>query len=199
MTTETKEFRVAVSALAQRVQGLMKLLETWLTPLLDLTMRLWIARIFFNSGLTKVRDWDSTLFLFEYEYQVPILPHEVAAFFGTAIEIVGPVLLVLGLAARLGALPMLAMALVIQFALGSVNPAYANIEHFYWMFVLAMIVARGPGRLSLDHYLVRRFVRDDGWLAPWWPESRRLVAGLRSRSVIPYRIRRSIQARGYQK
>ena len=104
----------------------------------------------------------------------------------------------LGLAARLGALPMLAIALVIQFALGSVNLAYANIEHFYWMFVLAMIVDRGPGRLSLDHYLVRRVVREDGWLAPWWPGSR-LVAGPRSRSVISNGVGRNVQTRGYKK
>lgn len=199
MTTEIKEFRFEVSALGRGVQGLMNLLETWLTPLLDLAMRLWIARIFFKSGLTKLRDWDSTLFLFEYEYQVPILPHEVAAFFGTAIEIVGPVLLVLGFAARLGALPMLAMALIIQFVLGSVNPAYDNIEHFYWMFVLTMIVARGPGRLSLDHYLARRVGREDGWLAPPRSPVWRLVARLRSHGVVPNGIGRNIQTRGYEK
>ena len=70
--------------------------------------------------------------------------------------------LVVGLASRLAAIPMLAMALVIQFALGSVNPAFDNVEHFYWMFVLAMIVTRGPGRISLDHYLARRFARRAG-------------------------------------
>lgn len=159
MTIETWERRIESYGLADRVRGLTEALQTWAAPLLDLAMRLWIARIFFNSGLTKLRDWESTLFLFEYEYQVPILPNGLAAFLATATEIAAPVLLVIGLASRLAAFPMLAMALVIQFALGSVNPAFDNVEHFYWMFVLAMIVARGPGRIPLDHYIARRFAR----------------------------------------
>ena len=159
MTIETWERRVESYALADRVRGVTGALQTWAAPLLDLAMRLWIARIFFNSGLTKLRDWESTLFLFEYEYQVPILPNGLAALLATATEIAAPVFLAIGLASRLAAFPMLAMAMVIQFALGSVNPAFDNVEHFYWMFVLGMIVARGPGRISLDHYIARRFAR----------------------------------------
>jgi putative oxidoreductase len=63
--------------------------------------------------------------------------------------------LVLGLAARLAALPMLAMALVIQFVVGSADPAFYLTEHYYWMFLLAVIVTKGPGRLSVDHLLAR--------------------------------------------
>ena len=159
MTIEALEKRIESVGLVEGVRGVTAALQTWAAPLLDLAMRLWIARIFFNSGLTKPRDWESTLFLFEYEYQVPILPNGLAAFLATATEIAAPVFLVIGLASRLAALPMLAMALVIQFALGAVNPAFDNVEHFYWMFVLAMIVARGPGRISLDHYIARRFAQ----------------------------------------
>jgi putative oxidoreductase len=74
----------------------------------------------------------------------------------TAIELVCPILLVLGLAARLAALPMLVMALVIQFVVGAADPAFHLTEHYYWMFLLAVIVTKGPGRLSLDHLLARR-------------------------------------------
>ena len=162
MTIETWEQRIVSYGIVDPARGVTEALQTWAAPLLDLAMRLWIARIFFNSGLTKLRDWEATLFLFEYEYQVPVLPHGLAASFATATEIAAPVFLVVGLASRLAAIPMLAMALVIQFALGSVNPAFDNVEHFYWMFVLAMIVTRGPGRISLDHYLARRFARRAG-------------------------------------
>jgi putative oxidoreductase len=87
---------------------------------------------------------------------VPFLAPWLAACLVTTIELVCPVLLVLGLAARLAALPMLAMALVIQFVIGSADPAFYMTEHYYWMFLLALIVTKGPGRLSLDHLLARR-------------------------------------------
>ena len=67
-----------------------------------------------------------------------------------------PVFLVLGLASRLAALPLIGMTLVIQFVLAA-DPAYDNVEHFYWLFLLGMIVIRGPGVLSLD-YLIKRKV-----------------------------------------
>ena len=131
------------------------LLERFVAPVLDLAIRLWMARVFFNSGLVKIMDWDATVFLFQDEYKVPILPPEVAAVFGTTFELGMPVLLVLGLFARLAALPLIVMALVIQFVLGANNPAYDSVEHFYWLFLLATIVVRGPGKLSLDHLIHR--------------------------------------------
>ena len=58
-----------------------------LEPVALLAARCYVAWAFFASGLTKLRDWDSTLMLFEYEYQVPLLPFELAAYLGTAAEI----------------------------------------------------------------------------------------------------------------
>jgi putative oxidoreductase len=130
-------------------------IETWGAPILQLAIRLWIARVFFNSGLTKIQDWDATLFLFQEEYRVPLLPTSVAALMGTTFELAMPVLLVVGLATRLAALPLIGMSLVIQFVLGASNPTYDNTEHFYWLFLLLVIAIRGPGALSLDHLLSR--------------------------------------------
>jgi putative oxidoreductase len=48
------------------------------------------------------------------------------------------------------------MALVIQFVVGSADAAFHLTEHYYWMFLLAVIITKGPGRLSLDHLLARR-------------------------------------------
>jgi putative oxidoreductase len=134
-------------------------LEAYVAPVFDLAVRLWIANIFFTSGRQKIGDWESTLYLFAEEYKVPLLPPEPAAYLATAFELVMPALLVLGLAARLAALPLLAMAVTIQFALGATNPAYDNVQHFYWMFLLALIVVRGPGKLSLDHLICRQLER----------------------------------------
>ena len=121
-----------------------------LTPAIMLIIRLWIAKTFFFAGLTKIQDWENTVFLFEFEYAVPILPPEMAAYMATAFELGMPVLIVLGLFTRAAVLPLFGMALVIQFVLGAANPAYDNVEHFYWMMMLALIAINGPGRWSLD-------------------------------------------------
>lgn len=140
---------------ATTVRRAVGLIEAWAAPVLQLAIRLWIARVFFNSGLTKIQDWDATLFLFQEEYRVPLLPTSVAALMGTTFELAMPVLLVVGLATRLAALPLIGMSLVIQFVLGATNPAYDNVEHFYWLFLLLAIAIRGPGAISLDHLLSR--------------------------------------------
>jgi putative oxidoreductase len=87
---------------------------------------------------------------------VPIVAPWLAAYLVTTIELVCPTLLALGLAARLAAVPMLAMAVVIQFVVGSADPAFYLTEHYYWMFMLGVVITQGPGRLSLDHLLARR-------------------------------------------
>ena len=139
-----------------RVTGL---LERYGAPLWDLAVRLWITQVFFASGLVKIRDWDSTLYLFAEEYKVPILPVDVAATLGTTFELGMPILLTLGLFSRLAALPLIAMTCIIQFVLGAANPDYDHVEHAYWLFLLASIVIRGAGPISLDGALKRYLSR----------------------------------------
>ena len=141
---------------------LIRLAERWLAPFVFLAIRLWMAEIFFRSGLLKIRNPGGAVYLFSEVHPVPFLAPWLAAYLVTAIELVCPVLLVLGLGARLAALPMLAMALVIQFVVGAADPAFHLTEHYYWMFLLALIVAKGPGRLSLDHLLARRLGHAEG-------------------------------------
>lgn len=130
---------------------LLKRLEKTGLPLLLLFIRLWMAKIFWYSGLTKISHWQSTLFLFKEEYKVPLLPPEGAAFFATLFELTCPLLLLLGFATRVAALPMLAMIAVIQFT-------YLDlVEHYYWAMLLALIVCYGPGALSLDHFISKKF------------------------------------------
>lgn len=92
--------------LIQRVQHLVEQgtarLDSF-APAIDLLIRLWVANVFWKSGLTKIATWDSTLYLFEYEYAVPLLSPEVAAVIGTGVELAMPILLVVGLATRLSA------------------------------------------------------------------------------------------------
>ena len=120
--------------------------------LFTLLFRISVAAVFFKSGLVKIQSWDSTVGLFRDEYKLPVLPPEVAAWMGTALELVAPVLIVLGLLARLGALALLAMTFVIQFLVYPENWA----EHLMWASLLAWVVSRGPGALSMDHLIARR-------------------------------------------
>jgi putative oxidoreductase len=147
------------AALAPRVRAWTRALELFALPVLLVAMRLWIADVFFTSGRSKIQNWEGTLQLFQYEYAVPLLPIGLAAVLATVFELAMPVLLAVGLATRLAALPLLAMAMVIQFVLGAANPAFDHVEHFYWMFLLSTLVVLGAGPLSLDHVIARRL----GW------------------------------------
>ena len=113
----------------------------------QLFIRLWMAQIFWESGLVKVQSWQTTLFLFEYEYQIPILGPVTAAYLGTAAELACPVLLAFGIGARFAAVPLFVMTCFIQFTY------LDKMEHFYWMMLFAQIALRGGGHLSLDYAL----------------------------------------------
>lgn len=123
--------------------------------LFSLTIRIWIAKIFFLSGLTKIQSWDSTLSLFKYEYKVPILPYNIAAFLGTAAELILPVLLVLGFATRLTSFALFVfniVAVVAYYHFLKDNVAAMN-NHIYWGVMILVPLIYGGGLLSLDHWL----------------------------------------------
>lgn len=135
------------------VQPVVKGLEA-LAPLLDLGIRLYVANVFFKSGLTKLQSWDTTLALFEHEYHVPLLSPELAAALGTATELGFPVLLALGLAGRFSALALFALNIVAVVSYPDLNEAGLK-DHLYWGILLAVTALHGPGKLSLDHVLGR--------------------------------------------
>lgn len=120
-----------------------------LQPLAQLAARLFVAKVFFLSGLTKLRDWETTVALFSDEYHVPLLSPEVAAFAGTAGEIVLPVLLVLGLGGRFAALGLSAVNVVAVLSVPEM-PEAAFALHVFWGSLLAGLVLWGPGRWSVD-------------------------------------------------
>ncbi|WGD29786.1 DoxX family protein [Ancylobacter sp. WKF20] len=123
--------------------------------LIALIARLSIAGVFWQSGQTKVDGFmvtDSAVFLFETEYQLPLVSPVIAAHLAALAEHLFPVLLVLGLASRLSALALLGMTLVIQLL---VYPG-AWPTHGTWAACLLIILAYGPGRFSLDHLLAPR-------------------------------------------
>lgn len=108
-----------------------------------------MAQVFFLSGLTKIRDWDTTLALFQEEYHVPLLPPALAALLGTAGELVLPVLLVLGLGGRFAALGLSVVNAVAVVSLAEIAPAALQ-QHVFWGALLAGIAIYGPGAWSLE-------------------------------------------------
>lgn len=134
-------------------------LSGWLdfaAPAGDLLLRAWVAYAFWVSGLTKLQSWDSTLYLFENEYAVPFLPAEWAAPAGTFVELVFPVLLVLGLAGRFAAFVLFVFNLVAVISYPDLGAAGLE-QHKVWGLMLLVALLHGPGRLSLDNLLVRRW------------------------------------------
>jgi putative oxidoreductase len=132
-------------------------LERWLAPLADLAVRLVVGAAFFQSGLTKVQSWDTTLALFENEYSVPVLPPEVAAYAGTFTELFFPLLLVLGLGGRLAAAVLFIFNIIAVISYADLSPA-GIMQHQYWGLLLLVILFHGPGRLSIDHLMRRHFL-----------------------------------------
>lgn len=120
-----------------------------LQPAGTLAARLYIAQVFWLAGLTKIRDWETTLLLFTEEYRVPLLPPAWAAVSGTAGELLLPVLLVLGLGGRLAALGLSVVNAVAAISLPDIAPA-AWQQHLTWGALLAALVLSGPGRWSVD-------------------------------------------------
>lgn len=125
-----------------------------LQPLAALVARLYIAQVFFLSGLTKMRDWGTTVALFTDEYKVPVLSPAVAAAMGTAGELVLPVLLVLGLGGRFSALGLFVVNVVAVVSLSDIAPA-AFQQHVFWGSLLAGLSIYGLGPWSVDR-LVKR-------------------------------------------
>jgi putative oxidoreductase len=129
-----------------------------LQPLAALAARLYVAQVFFLSGLTKLRDWGTTVALFTDEYKVPLLSPPAAAFMGTAGELVLPVLLVLGLGGRFAALGLFVVNAVAVIALADIPPAALQ-QHILWGALLAGLAVYGPGAWSLDGVLSQRLKR----------------------------------------
>jgi putative oxidoreductase len=122
--------------------------------LLAIPLRFAIATVFWNSAMAHLANWQTTMYLFETEYKLPILSSNLAANMAVLIELTTPVLLVLGLLTRPAALVLLGMTTVIEvFVYPQAWPT-----HIQWAAMLLVLLARGPGQLSLDALIRRRFL-----------------------------------------
>jgi putative oxidoreductase len=141
----------AFTHLYVRAAGLIDRLQ----PLFALALRVYVARVFFFSGLTKIHDWNITLALFRNEYHVPLLPPDVAAVMGTCAELGLPVLLLTGFGTRFAAAALFAFNVVAAISYPDLSAAGLK-DHILWGALLLVLFFYGPGKISVDHFLGRR-------------------------------------------
>jgi len=147
MTSATSTLKSCWCSMARMVA----LLECVPYTLLAVPLRLAVATVFWNSAITKLANWDTAIELFTDEYKLPLLSPLLAAYSAVTIELVTPVLLILGLGTRAAALVLLGMTCVIElFVYPQAWPT-----HIQWAAMLLVLLCRGAGALSLDHWIRR--------------------------------------------
>ena len=157
VTSDPAAVHLAVTPPVVRlVRGAIGAMERLPMSLLALGARVFPAAVFFMSGQTKVDGFalkDTAVLLFEEEYRLPLVAPAIAAHLAAIAEHVFPVLLVVGLASRFSALALLVMTLVIQvFVYPGAWPTHGT-----WAVCFLLVIARGPGAISLDHLIARRW------------------------------------------
>jgi putative oxidoreductase len=142
-----------IPALIIRANALMSDIPYWFVALV---LRIPVAAVFWRSGQTKVEGWhlsSSAIELFKDEYKLPVIDPTIAAYLATFAEHFFPVLLVLGLATRFAALSLLIMTLVIEiFVYPDAWPTHGT-----WAACFLVLMAQGPGKVSLDHWIARQY------------------------------------------
>jgi putative oxidoreductase len=155
---------------ASLIHRIITLFEKIPNSLIALMGRFGIAAVFWQSAQTKVEGFaidllagtvqlgiprlaDSTIPLFQTEYNLPLISPELAAYVAALSEHLFALLLLVGLATRFSALALLGMTLVIEiFVYPGAYPIHAT-----WAAVMLLLIARGPGVFSIDHLLAKRF------------------------------------------
>ena len=156
MNNTASQARALGSGVISWLQAAVRWADKFPSWLLGLIIRVGIADVFWRSGQTKVSGWhvtQTTVQLFRDEYKVPLLPPEIAANLASIQEHLFSVLLVIGLASRLSALGLLGMTAVIEIFVYPENWP----DHLLWAGALLYVLARGPGALSLDALISRKF------------------------------------------
>ncbi len=143
--------RASRGSLLRLYEGFAALLDK-LQPLAGLAMRLYVGKVFLVSGWLKLSRWDSTIALFENEYQVPVLSPHVAAVMATAGELGFSTLLILGLSSRAAALGLFFVNAVAAISYPDLSPAGLK-DHVLWGALLLVLAVYGPGKVSVDRTL----------------------------------------------
>jgi putative oxidoreductase len=127
----------------------------YLSPIFSLILRIYLSQVFFLSGLTKIRNWDGTLFLFNFEYQVPFIPPEIAAIMAAGGELALPILLISGTIGRFAAVGLFILNAIAVISYPALLPIALK-DHYLWGSLLTVLAIYGAGKWSVDEWLRRR-------------------------------------------
>ena len=127
----------------------------YFSPLIDFIVRFYAAWVFLKSGLVKFSSMDTTIWLFTYEYHVPLLHPTLAAYLGTFFELFFPGLLILGCLGRLSAFSLSIVNLTAVISYPDLHDAGIQ-WHMVWGLLLLIPLFHGPGKLSIDHWLWKK-------------------------------------------
>jgi len=128
----------------------------YLSPLLDLALRMYLANVFFKSGLTKIQNWNSTLYLFSDVYHVPLLPPELAATMAASAELGLSLLLVFGLLGRFAAAGLSILNVVAVISYADLSESGIN-QHISWGILLLVLLIISRWQWSVDFWLERHY------------------------------------------
>ncbi len=142
-----------MKALVERYLPVGQQLTGWLVAVAELLNRVLVAKVFWDSGMTKIGTWDTTLYLFEEEYKVPLLPPDIAAYLGTAAELTLPIFVALGLMSRFTGSALFLFNLVAAYSYFDtlISRPIGIMDHQLWGVMLLFVAVRGGGKLSLDN------------------------------------------------
>lgn len=146
-----------VNKLEAPIQSVHNGLSALQSPFL-LALRVYVAWVFLKSGLHKIGDWETTLVLFEWEYKVPLIGYELAAYLATFGELVFPVILIAGIGTRFTAIAISFINIMAVVAYYSTLAKGAGLVwHYMWGVMLLTTIIYGGGYFSLDTWVKSRF------------------------------------------
>lgn len=130
-------------------------LFNYATPVADFLIRVWIANLFWQAGISKIAHLESTAWLFTYVYHVPLLNPTAAAYLFTGIELILPIFLAVGLFTRISASLLFIYNIIGLFSYPAISPTWLQ-WHIVWSLLLLVPMCHGAGLFSLDQLLKQR-------------------------------------------
>lgn len=131
----------------------------WLAPV---ALRLLLAYEFWESGIAKLYgdNWFSSI-QDQFPFPFNLIPTDISWQIATWSELVGPVLLVIGLGTRFASASLIVLTLVAWVSVHGGN-GYNVCDNGYKMLLLYVVmliplVLSGPGKLSLDALIRRHY------------------------------------------
>jgi putative oxidoreductase len=110
---------------------------------------------FFEAGRGKFGDIDKPIGFFT---QLGIPLPTLSAYVVATTECVGGLLLMLGLASRLVSIP-LAIAMTVAYLTAHREEAFLETAPFPFLLASLIVLAFGPGKISMDHVIDKFFLR----------------------------------------